>query len=165
MQHSDGRLVQESLIVSEYLDDLYTENKLIPSDPYAKANQKLLIERFSKVTTGFYKVLRVGDESSLKELGDFLLPFEAALNTAFFGGEKPALVDYMIWPWIEKFDFLISKNFEFDAVKYPNLFEYTVRMNELPGIKKLKIPNEIIQKFFASYLKGEEPDYDLGVHF
>ena len=134
-------------------------------DAYEKANQKLLIERFSKVTTGFYKVLRIGDESALKELGDSLQPFEFALKTAFFGGEKASMVDYMIWPWIEKFDFLITKNFEFDAVKYPNLYAYSVRMSELPGVKKLKIPNEIIQKFFDSYLKGEEPDYDLGIQF
>jgi glutathione S-transferase len=33
--------------------------------------------------------------------------FETELKSRgskFFGGEKPAMVDYMIWPWFERFE-------------------------------------------------------------
>lgn len=42
---------------------------------------------------------------------DGLVLFENELikrNTVFFGGQKPGMVDYMIWPWCERADILKS---------------------------------------------------------
>lgn len=89
MQHAKGdeRILPESLIVSEYLDNLYPENRLQPTDPFKNASQKLLIERFSKVTTFFYKLLMSTESSVAQELLDSLKPYENALNQSdFFGG-------------------------------------------------------------------------------
>ena len=66
LQHGlgDERVIPESLIISEYLDNLYPENRLQPSDPYVNACHKLLIDKFSKVTTGFYKLLKGSEEAA-----------------------------------------------------------------------------------------------------
>lgn len=44
-----GQVVYESAITCEYLDEIYPEKKLFPSDPFAKAQQKMLLEEYSKV--------------------------------------------------------------------------------------------------------------------
>ena len=36
-----------------------------------------------------------------KELGD--------LGTPFFGGAKPNMTDYMLWPWNERLPMLVNK--------------------------------------------------------
>lgn len=52
----NGEILYESLIVADYLEDTYPENKLYPSNSLAKAKDKLLIERFNAVITSMYKV-------------------------------------------------------------------------------------------------------------
>lgn len=44
-----GEVIYESAITCEYLDEVYGENKLLTSSPFAKAQQKMMIENFSKV--------------------------------------------------------------------------------------------------------------------
>jgi glutathione S-transferase len=44
------RLVPESLIVSSYLDESHPNHPLQPRDPYAKATQQVLIQRFGNVS-------------------------------------------------------------------------------------------------------------------
>ena len=42
---------------------------------------------------------------SRKNIAEGLQPFEEELNkrgTPFFGGDRPGMLDYMIWPWVER---------------------------------------------------------------
>ena len=86
LQLDAERRIPESLIVCEYLDHVYPENKLIPSDPYTNAKHKLIIEAFSKVITIFYKVYRGEDSTAAQLLLDALEVFEKNLQSKFFGG-------------------------------------------------------------------------------
>lgn len=45
----ETRFIPESLIISDYLDETNSEPRLQPTDPYLKAKQRVLIERFSSV--------------------------------------------------------------------------------------------------------------------
>jgi hypothetical protein len=74
IQHDDGKTIYESYIISEYLvnsisnkhlknslninnnvtniflkDEIYPQNKLIPSDPFYKAKSKMLVETFQVI--------------------------------------------------------------------------------------------------------------------
>lgn len=51
-----GEILYESLIIADYLDEVYPKNKLHPSDPLKKAKDRLLIDRFNSVITPMYKV-------------------------------------------------------------------------------------------------------------
>lgn len=51
-----GETLYESLIIADYLDDAYPQNKLYPSNPLAKAKDKLMIERFNTVISTMYQV-------------------------------------------------------------------------------------------------------------
>ncbi|VDP01886.1 unnamed protein product [Soboliphyme baturini] len=46
---SNGLIVYESLIASEWIDETYGGRKLLPEDPYQKAKQKMLTERLTVV--------------------------------------------------------------------------------------------------------------------
>jgi glutathione S-transferase len=86
LQHDDGRALPESLIVCDYLDNIYPEHKLAPSDPYTNARHKLLVEIFSKILPSFYKLARNNEESARKEISDQLDYFETNLTDDFYGG-------------------------------------------------------------------------------
>ena len=116
-----GKFIMESLINSDYIDDQFPQTKLHPEDPYEKAEGRLLLEKFTKFIPSFYKVVwggwGVGQELSSEELqkhwgiiSDKLEEMDAELKrkgTPFFGGDKPAMVDFMIWPHIERLTMLV----------------------------------------------------------
>lgn len=125
--------IGESLIVADYLDEKYPERKLYPEDPLAKANDRLLLERFNKVIIASYVAAGImSGTGALKTITDGLDEFEAELkkrNTKFFGGDQPGMLDYMIWPWFERIDSLkynADDRFELDNERYAKL----VRMKE-----------------------------------
>ena len=41
-----NKIIAESLVTSEYLDEAYPGPKLEPTDPYVKARHNVLIQRF-----------------------------------------------------------------------------------------------------------------------
>ena len=97
----------------------FPENQLHPKDPLEKAKGRLRVEKFCKLTSQFYKIAwlpSTAEEraaawktlvSKLEEMDTEL----KKLNTPFFGGNKPNMTDYMIWPWIERLPMLVIKYF------------------------------------------------------
>lgn len=50
LELDDGRILSESLIVADFLDEIGDSSKsLYPKCPYQKAKDKLLVERFNLV--------------------------------------------------------------------------------------------------------------------
>jgi glutathione S-transferase len=45
----ETRFIPESLIVVDYLETIHSEPRLYPTDPYLKAQQRVLVDRFSNV--------------------------------------------------------------------------------------------------------------------
>lgn len=45
----NGKVVIESLYIPEYLDDVFPESRLLPTDPYEKVQQKLLVNKLDAV--------------------------------------------------------------------------------------------------------------------
>ncbi|XP_043375293.1 glutathione S-transferase omega-1 isoform X1 [Dermochelys coriacea] len=120
LETSKGQLIYESLITCEYLDEAYPGKKLLPADPYERACQKMLLERFSKLQPLAFKHLLAvkngEDSSALKvELIEKLGEFEEILagrKTVFCGGDSVSMIDYMIWPWFERLEFFQLPNRE-----------------------------------------------------
>ena len=80
LQFDDGRALNESLVVSEYLDDAYPDqNRLKPTDPYENSKQKLAIESFSKAITLYYKIVMSKEKIS----EEILSQFNSALRSFF----------------------------------------------------------------------------------
>jgi len=43
------KIIYESAVCDEYLEDVYGHKKLLPADPYLRARTKILLEFFGKV--------------------------------------------------------------------------------------------------------------------
>ncbi|KAJ6641598.1 Pyrimidodiazepine synthase [Pseudolycoriella hygida] len=160
----------ESMIIAEYLDEKYPDVKLYPTDPLAKAETKLWIERVGPIAGTFYRLVYTvnsDDESDrlLAELNKELTEFETELAkraTPYFAGAKPGIFDYGIWPWFERFGILssiVGEKYKFDE-QFPKLAQWTHLLKEDEAVKKHLLSNFTHTKFSLGRRAGT-PDYDL----
>ncbi|XP_075894378.1 glutathione S-transferase omega-1-like [Nelusetta ayraudi] len=162
-----GEVIYESPITCEYLDEVYGENKLLTSSPFAKAQQKMMMENFSKIIPYFYKIpmgRKNGDDvSGLEaELKEKFVKLDQDLKnkkTKFFGGNSITMVDYMIWPWFDRLEMGGVKNLT-DST--PELKKWIGCMSEDPAVKATTHSMDAYMAFYKSYVDGT-PDYDYGL--
>ncbi|XP_078040829.1 pyrimidodiazepine synthase [Augochlora pura] len=158
----------ESLIIADYLDEVYPQNKLYPNNPLAKAKDKLLIEKFNSVISTIYKLylntstVRDVFEEALKGLELFERELTTR-NTAFFGGHSPGMLDFMIWPWWERagvLNILRGEQYVIPQNRFKKLLEWRSAMKENPAVKNSYCSTEVHAKYTQSRLAGT-PQYDL----
>ncbi|XP_056465346.1 glutathione S-transferase omega-1-like [Gadus chalcogrammus] len=167
LETPSGQVIYESPITCEYLDEVYPDNKLLPSDPFEKAQQKMMLECYSKVVPYFYKIpmgKRSGEDVSALEgeLKEKLAKLNEHLKTKksnYMAGDSITMIDYMMWPWFERMEGMQLKHF-LDGT--PELKKWTERMLEDPAVKEtLHAPDTHIG-FYTSYIAGKA-DYDYGL--
>ncbi|XP_067646693.1 pyrimidodiazepine synthase-like [Eurosta solidaginis] len=159
----------ESLIIAEYLDEKYPDVPLLPKDPLKKALDKILIERFNPVITAMYKVFLGGSEGApgaLTEISKGLDIFEKELitrGTPYFGGEKPGMLDYMIWPWCERsamLKYLLPDKYEMDKERFGKLIQWRDLMINDAAVKSWYLDGETHAKFMKAR-RDNTHDYDM----
>lgn len=113
LEVENGQVICESLIICDYIDEKYPQNQLYPKDALQKAKDRILIEQFSKVITTMYRGLFYSSRGGTSDESIIIEGMETFENELiqrggrFFGGpHKPAMLDYMIWPWCERADLL-----------------------------------------------------------
>jgi len=106
--------------------------------------------------------VRGGDaENGTLELKQSLAVYEEALGDTFFGGSKPAMVDYMLWPWFSYLPALSAFGFVLNADgKLPKLAAWVKAMQADEAVQKTTIPEETVKKFTESMKQGKI-DYDI----
>lgn len=136
LEISPNKYIYESLIVAEYLDEVYPQVPLLPKDHFARAAQKILIERWNNaVIANVYKLYGIiktnGDGSdTITELKKGLQLFDDELKsygTSFYSGNSIGYVDYMIWPWVERIVSLGhfgGSQFNIDVQEYKNFVSF-----------------------------------------
>lgn len=135
----DKPLLIESLIIADYLDEAYPENQLHPKNPVAKAADRILVERLSAISAPFYKAF-YGTETEIDpELYNQILVgidiYENELKvrgSKFFGGDKPGMLDYMIWPWFERLlalKYYVKDAFKLDQERLPKVVSVLLSVN------------------------------------
>ncbi|XP_028278742.1 glutathione S-transferase omega-1-like [Parambassis ranga] len=162
-----GEVIYESPIACEYLDEVYPEKKLLPSSPFGKAQQKMMLEQFSKVVPYFYKIPAgrnngedvSGLEAELKEKFSKLNEDLLKKKTKFFGGDSITMIDYMMWPWFERLEIFELKHC---LDKTPELKKWTECMMKDPAVKATAHSVDTFKAFYKSYAEGN-PNYDYGL--
>ncbi|KAG5669332.1 hypothetical protein PVAND_017220 [Polypedilum vanderplanki] len=129
-----GDSLIESLIICDYIDEKYPQNSLNSKDPLEKARDRILVQKFETISPVFARFVFWKKEEDkgelLKKLYAGLKNFDDELNernSKFFGGEKPGMTDYMIWPWFERFEvlnFMLEEKFKLDKDRFPKLSEW-----------------------------------------
>ncbi|XP_034105045.1 pyrimidodiazepine synthase isoform X1 [Drosophila albomicans] len=159
----------ESLIIAAYLDEQYPQRPLFSQDPLQKALDKILIERFAGVVSAVYPVLTCNPNAPPDALQNFekaLDVFEQELikrGTRYFGGEQIGIVDYMIWPWFERFPSLkynTEQGYELDAKRFQNLLKWRELLAQDETVKATATDVQLHVKFQQSKLQGK-PNYDI----
>ncbi|KAM4775779.1 glutathione S-transferase omega-1-like isoform 1-T1 [Cyanocitta cristata] len=168
LETSKGQLICESPITCEYLDEAFPGKKLMPSDPYERACQRMLLEDFSKITSLLFKhVLAVKDgqdTTALKaEIAEKFGRLEEVLskrNTVFYGGDSVSMVDYMIWPWFERLEAFQLK----DSLNHaPKLQRWVEAMKEDPAVKATITDPQTFKNYLQLYLKNSPEACDYGL--
>ncbi|XP_050014160.1 glutathione S-transferase omega-1-like [Alexandromys fortis] len=167
LEDSRGRLICESLITCEYLDEAYPEKKLFPDDPYERACQRMTIELFSKVpslVSSFIRTKKKEDHPNIKEeLRKEMSKLEEAMTnrkTAFFGGDSLSMVDYLMWPWFERLEVL-----ELDEciAHTPNLKLWMAAMQKDPTVSSDLLDAKTFRGFLSLYLQDSHEACDYGL--
>jgi glutathione S-transferase len=112
------------------LDEKYPQNPLHPKDPLQKSRDRIMVERFNGVISPYYKLCfseKTAEPGVLTEFVTALDIFEEELRkrgTKFFGGTKPMMIDYMIFPWCERTEmlpFILGDKYELDKDRFGKL--------------------------------------------
>ncbi|CAB3387765.1 Hypothetical predicted protein [Cloeon dipterum] len=174
LEHDDGRFVIESLIVADYLDEIGDSNiSLHPRDPYKKAKDRVLVDKFNSVIGPFINcLLSFGKPEPDVKLFDAVLNnldrYETELknrNCEFFGGERPAMLDFMIWPFFERFEqFTIfgGKEFLLPEKRFPKLSKWMTSMLGNEAVKMWLLPAEAHAQYTRNvHFAGGSKDFDF----
>jgi len=172
----DGKVVPESVICCDLLEELYPQPALTPTDPWQKANDKVIAEKYSTCISLTYQMFSAkGDPEKMKKLS---AAFNAGMEeldgelqrrgTAFFHGDAPGMLDFVIWPWMERFPAsrklgatgLPTGEMPPPPPEIQHIHQWCMRMQAHETVKKVAISTENHIKFFQSYFSGA-PDYDM----
>ncbi|KAF4105784.1 glutathione S-transferase omega-1-like [Onychostoma macrolepis] len=167
LETSSGQVIYESPITCEYLDEAYPVKKLLPSDPFERAQQRMLLDHYSKVIPYFYKISmgkKRGEDVSAAEV-EFtekvsqLNEYLVKKKTKYFGGDSITMIDYLIWPWFERAEMMGVKHC---LANTPELRKWIECMFEDPVVKATMFNTEDHKVFFNTYMDGN-PNYDHGL--
>lgn len=96
----------------------------------------------------------------LQEMEDQL----ARQGTRFLAGEKAGMTDLMVWPGVERFPCLALRHpgagMELPA-ELTLLHGWVEAMWTVDSVKQYGLSPEVHSKFYAKYLGGGTPDYDI----
>lgn len=93
LEHDEGKkVVIESAVIPEYLDDLFPETRVLPTDPYEKVQQRLLLERLVALAPTIYGVVAALKDPTIREekyaaLAKTVEDAEKLLTAEYFSGE------------------------------------------------------------------------------
>ncbi|KAF9969480.1 hypothetical protein BGZ65_011895, partial [Modicella reniformis] len=153
---NDKDILFESLVIAEYLAELYPEAGLIPSDPLQRAKSRYLIQHWANhiqpVQNKAAYTLNNSEASKYREelivelekVNDLLLkaPRTPGVNAEgpYYLGEKFTWADLAIAPFLSRAFLLteFNENKEITAEQYPQLkrfFEWKAALVNRPSVK------------------------------
>lgn len=169
LEYEEGKGIFDSTIINVYLDEKYPEVPLQSTDPLRQAQDKMLVENFAGAQSSYYTAAFNSPalqpsmvETFFKALDTLQKEIETR-GTKYLHGDSPGLVDYTLWPFLERFEALplIGKTeFAIDKTKYSTLLAYMDAMKNVPAVKAYYLAAETHAKFIESRAKGD-PNYNM----
>nr|XP_012569003.1 probable glutathione S-transferase [Cicer arietinum] len=148
--------ISESLVILEYIDEVWNQNPILPSDPYQRALARFWAKFIDDkiVSSSFKAVFTVDDEKerekNVEESSEALKILENELKDKFFGGEEFGFVDIaavFIAFWIPLVQDITGLQL-FTAEKYPKLHNWSQEFLNHPVVKENLPPREPLFAFF-----------------
>ncbi|KAG6885002.1 hypothetical protein C0993_006653 [Termitomyces sp. T159_Od127] len=110
-----GKAIYESLVICEFLEDLYpTQRPLLPTEPLMRAIVRIWIDFVSKsIVPAFQRLLQAQDaekQAGLREeYFEALRKYAKEVKGPYFLGEYFSLVDVAVAPWITR-DYVLEEH-------------------------------------------------------
>ncbi|CAG2102581.1 unnamed protein product [Medioppia subpectinata] len=147
----DNKVLYESLIVCQYLDETYAETRPLQSrDPYQKARDQVFVELFSNLWAPASRPFFMSADLSadwlhivngFKKFDNLLATREGRSN--FY---QPGLVDYMIWPSIERLPLFVDiaghNGADYLRRELPTVHNYWEQMSGDTTVQSARLPVE-----------------------
>jgi len=166
-----GNIIPDSVINSDYLDEAFPENRLHPTDPAQKAKDRLVLEKFGRIITPYYAAFRALVDKKEDKFKD---PFETFCGmlqdldkeltkrgNLFFGGDKPAMLDYMIWPVFERYPVLKLLKPDLEFPNTPKLTAWVQAMWKTDAVSRYGLKTEIHRKLYMDMKPNGDLNYDM----
>jgi glutathione S-transferase len=154
----DGKPVCESLIIVQYIDDVWSDKApLLPSDPYQKAQAHFWADFVDKKVfdcgSRLWKLKGEEQEAAKKEMIEILQLLETQLgDNKYFGGDTFGFVDVAFVPFTSWFySYEICANLSVEEVA-PKIVQWAKRCMERESVAKtLHDPKKVYE--FVCFLK------------
>ncbi|CAG2119884.1 unnamed protein product, partial [Medioppia subpectinata] len=146
---ADNKVLYESLIVCQYLDEAYPDVRpLQPRDPYQRATDRQIIAALCvDISALRHKYLPFDDLAAVwPEIAhrfkkvDTLLANKRADNRYLSGEALPGLLDYAVWPFIERIPTMVDlaghNSAHYLVKELPTVHDYSQQMLADPTVQK-----------------------------
>jgi glutathione S-transferase len=164
LKHGTNR-VWESTIVNEYLEEVFPEPPMMPTDPGLRALARIWIDfANTKFTPAFYKLLLSQDAEAQQDWRDEMtrhLRFIEKEALAKLSGEGPfwfgktlSLVDISYYPWFERWPALEHYRGLSVPQDCPRLLQWWQAMEQQPCVQATKQPGEYHIQQYVKYAQG-----------
>lgn len=164
-----SEIMAESLDICDYLNDKYPDPPLYPSDEGRRGADKRLIKKFQEDKAMFFTVILNENKKTLAEYASEYMHIledfdkELANRGKFFGGISPNMVDYMIWPWVERSvvaNYIYPEKYDIPEHCLLHLRRWYSEMSNLEVVKATTLDIHRYAKYYKQYPLKATIQYD-----
>ncbi len=158
--HGDDT-VWESAIVNEYIDEVFPEPAMVPSEPGRRALARTWVDySASRFVSAFGAVFRETDLSARSEKVEKFLETLRYMEkeglaklgaNPYWMGDSISIVDVAFWPWFERFVAMTEYRGVTIPDDCPRLNAWVAAMRERPAVKQAANPPEFFLNSYARY--------------
>lgn len=158
----DGRNIFESIVINEYIDEVWPDPPMLPKDPGGRAYAREWITAFNRVVTdreGTFVHVERDRERKLamcRSIFPELAPLDRELadKTGLFLGGDLSLVDVAVAPFTKGLRIWSDMLEDTRLGDYRNLLAYFDRLEAHPALQEpvYSIPDDTLRQFFTMIL-------------
>ncbi|KAG5731762.1 Glutathione S-transferase omega-1 [Termitomyces sp. T112] len=156
-----GKAIYESLVICEFLEDLYpTQKPLLPNEPLTRAIARIWIDFISKsVVPAFQRLLQAQDAGRQIELreeyNEALRKYANEVKGPYFLGENFSLVDVAIAPWIVR-DYVVQEHRGFKREDVNEAWvRYASTIEKRKSVVETQSERKHLDEIYGRYLRDE----------
>ncbi|XP_022950711.1 glutathione S-transferase U8-like [Cucurbita moschata] len=154
-----GKPISESLVILEYIDEIWKNNPLLPQNPYERALARFWAKYIEdKVVVAMLKAAKAkieDREKGLEEAGEALEPLEKELGSKrFFGGEKIGFVDVVgtvVAYWAPAIDEAVGIEM-IGSDRFPNIKKWSEEVVNHGVVKQILPPKDKLVPYLRTVL-------------
>ncbi|XP_019874377.2 pyrimidodiazepine synthase [Aethina tumida] len=165
-----NEILIESLQIANFLDRTHPNPPLYSQNPEVARQEKDLILRVELLIHLWNRCVFQMEELNVNQWITKFVPHLIALEkelikrgTKYFGGAKPGMIDYVLWPWAERSECVnmsLKTTMPINVFNFPKLWHWKLDMLDDEAVKEAFVGPEKYWKIAEAKLTGAIPDYD-----